>query len=149
MKKIQRRQIAAVAVAVRTGLGGTAALAQGSYPAKTITMIVPAAAGGTTDLAAHGGQAPVIGQSVVVDNKGSGSSIAASLVKRAEADGYTLLMQYSSYRSRPPDQDPHLGAGRLPARGQCAVGAADHRGAVQLPVKTGRTRGLCRATRAS
>lgn len=83
------------------GLGGTAALAQGGYPAKTITMIVPAAAGGTTDLAARMAAqalAPVIGQSVVVDNKGGGNgSIAASLVKRAEADGYTLLMQYSGY----------------------------------------------------
>ena len=102
MKKIQRRQIAAVAMAIAgLGLGGTAALAQGGYPAKTITMIVPAAAGGTTDLAARMAAqalAPVIGQSVVVDNKGGGnSSIAASLVKRAEADGYTLLMQYSGY----------------------------------------------------
>ncbi|WP_279213316.1 Bug family tripartite tricarboxylate transporter substrate binding protein [Delftia acidovorans] len=102
MKKIQRRQIAAVAMAIAgLVLGGTAALAQGGYPAKTITMIVPAAAGGTTDLAARMAAqalAPVIGQSVVVDNKGGGNgSIAASLVKRAEADGYTLLMQYSGY----------------------------------------------------
>ncbi|MEK7417939.1 MAG: tripartite tricarboxylate transporter substrate binding protein [Pseudomonadota bacterium] len=102
MKKIQRRQIAAVAMAIAgLGLGGTAALAQGGYPAKTITMIVPAAAGGTTDLAARMAAqalAPVLGQSVVVDNKGGGNgSIAASLVKRAEADGYTLLMQYSGY----------------------------------------------------
>ncbi len=102
MKKIQRRQIAAVAMAIAgLGLGGTAALAQGGYPAKTITMIVPAAAGGTTVLAARMATqalAPVIGQSVVVDNKGGGNgSIAASLVKRAEADGYTLLMQYSGY----------------------------------------------------
>ncbi len=102
MKKIQRRQIAAVAMAIAgLGLGGTAALAQGGYPTKTITMIVPAAAGGTTDLAARMAAqalAPVIGQSVVVDNKGGGNgSIAASLVKRAEADGYTLLMQYSGY----------------------------------------------------
>lgn len=102
MKKIQRRQIAAVAMAIAgLGLGGTAALAQGGYPAKTITMIVPAAAGSTADLAARMAAqalAPVIGQSVVVDNKGGGNgSIAASLVKRAEADGYTLLMQYSGY----------------------------------------------------
>ena len=102
MKKIQRRQIAAVAMAIAgLGLGGTAALAQGGYPAKTITIIVPAVAGGTTDLAARMAAqalAPVIGQSVVVDNKGGGNgSIAASLVKRAEADGYTLLMQYSGY----------------------------------------------------
>ncbi len=102
MRNIQRRQIAAVALAIAgLGLGGTAALAQGGYPAKTITMIVPAAAGGTTDLAARMAAqalAPVIGQSVVVDNKGGGNgAIAASLVKRAEADGYTLLMQYSGY----------------------------------------------------
>src|SRR2546425_220814 len=102
MKKIQRRQIAAVAMAIAgLGLGGTPGLARGGSPAKTITMIVPAAAGGTTDLAARMAAqalAPVIGQSVVVDNKGGGNgSIAASLVKRAEADGYTLLMQYSGY----------------------------------------------------
>lgn len=114
MKKIQRRQIAAVAIAIAgLGLGGTAALAQGGYPAKTITMIVPAAAGGTTDLAARMAAqalAPVIGQSVVVDNKGGGNgSIAASLVKRAEADGYTLLMQYSGYHVI----SPHLTKARI------------------------------------
>jgi len=116
MKKIQRRQIAAVAMAMAIaglGLGGTAALAQGGYPAKTITMIVPAAAGGTTDLAARMAAqalAPVIGQSVVVDNKGGGNgSIAASLVKRAEADGYTLLMQYSGYHVI----SPHLTKARI------------------------------------
>lgn len=114
MKKIQRRQIAAVAMAIAgLGLGGTAALAQGGYPAKTITMIVPAAAGGTTDLAARMAAqalAPVIGQSVVVDNKGGGNgSIAASLVKRAEADGYTLLMQYSGYHVI----SPHLTKARI------------------------------------
>lgn len=114
MKKIQRRQIAAVAMAIAgLGLGGTAALAQGGYPAKTITMIVPAAAGGTTDLAARMAAqalAPVIGQSVVVDNKGGGNgSIAASLVKRAEADGYTLLMQYSGYHVI----SPHLTKARV------------------------------------
>lgn len=114
MKKIQRRQIAAVVMAIAgLGLGGTAALAQGGYPAKTITMIVPAAAGGTTDLAARMAAqalAPVIGQSVVVDNKGGGNgSIAASLVKRAEADGYTLLMQYSGYHVI----SPHLTKARI------------------------------------
>lgn len=114
MKKIQRRQIAAMAMAIAgLGLGGTAALAQGGYPAKTITMIVPAAAGGTTDLAARMAAqalAPVIGQSVVVDNKGGGNgSIAASLVKRAEADGYTLLMQYSGYHVI----SPHLTKARI------------------------------------
>ena len=92
--------VLAVAAAA-AGMTSISAMAQGGYPNKPITMIVPAAAGGTTDLAgrmAAQALAPVLGQSVVVDNKGGGNgAIAANLVKRAEADGYTLLMQYSGY----------------------------------------------------
>ncbi len=79
----------------------SSAWAQGGYPNKPVTMVVPTAAGGTTDLSARmlaQALTPVLGQSVVVDNKGGGNgSIAAAAVKRAEADGYTLLMQYSGY----------------------------------------------------
>lgn len=78
-----------------------AALAQGTYPTKPVTLVVPTAAGGTTDLSARmlaQALGPVLGQSVVVDNKGGGNgNIAAGAVKRAEPDGYTLLMQYSGY----------------------------------------------------
>lgn len=86
--------------ALALGLG-TAAWAQGAYPAKAVTMVVPTATGGTTDLSARmlaQALSPVLGQSVVVDNKGGGNgNIAAGIVKRAEADGYTLFMQYSGY----------------------------------------------------
>lgn len=78
-----------------------AAGAQAAYPAKPVTLVVPTAAGGTTDLSARmlaQALGPVLGQSVVVDNKGGGNgNIAAAAVKRAEPDGYTLLMQYSGY----------------------------------------------------
>ena len=78
-----------------------AALAQGAYPSRPVTLVVPTAAGGTTDLSARmlaQALTPVMGQSVVVDNKGGGNgNIAASIVKRAEADGYTLFLQYSGY----------------------------------------------------
>ncbi|WP_140629534.1 Bug family tripartite tricarboxylate transporter substrate binding protein [Methylibium rhizosphaerae] len=78
------------------------AAAQGTgYPNKTVTMIVPAAAGGTTDIAARMLAEPLgkaLGQTVVVDNRsGASGNLAAVAVKRAEADGYTLLMQYSGY----------------------------------------------------
>ncbi|WP_057092004.1 tripartite tricarboxylate transporter substrate binding protein [Comamonas thiooxydans] len=97
----QRLHFMLATAAAAVGLASAPAMAQGSYPSKTVLMIVPAAAGGTTDLAgrmAAQALAPVMGQSVVVDNKGGGNgAIAANLVKRADADGYTLLMQYSGY----------------------------------------------------
>nr|WP_244609993.1 tripartite tricarboxylate transporter substrate binding protein [Lampropedia puyangensis] len=75
--------------------------AQTDYPNKAITMVVPASAGGTTDLAGRMLSQPLgtaLGQTVVVDNKAGGNgAIAANVVKRATADGYTLLMQYSGF----------------------------------------------------
>ena len=99
--KTTRKQFTALALAaLAMGLGGSA-WAQGAYPSKTVTMVVPTAAGGTTDLSARmlaQALAPVLGQAVVADNKGGGNgNIAASVVKRAEADGHTLFMQYSGY----------------------------------------------------
>ena len=101
MHRKQFTTLALAAVATLTwGTIGSAA-AQGAYPSKAVTMVVPTAAGGTTDLSARmlaQALAPVLGQSVVVDNKGGGNgNIAASIVKRAEPDGYTLFMQYSGY----------------------------------------------------
>lgn len=99
--KTTRKQFTTLALAaLATGFIGHAA-AQGAYPSKNVTLVVPTAAGGTTDLSARmlaQALAPVLGQSVIADNKGGGNgNIAASAVKRAEADGYTLLMQYSGY----------------------------------------------------
>lgn len=98
---LNRKHFNALALAaLAAGLVGNAA-AQAAYPSKTVTMVVPTAAGGTTDLSARmlaQALGPVLGQSVVVDNKGGGNgNIAASIVKRAEADGHTLFMQYSGY----------------------------------------------------
>ena len=98
MPSMTRRKITALALVAYAPF---AVLAQGAYPTKPITLVVPTAAGGTTDLSARmlaQALTPVIGQSVVVDNKGGGNgNIAASIVKRAEADGYTLFLQYSGY----------------------------------------------------
>ena len=99
MQGIRRSFLAAGALTALSALSG-AALAQ-AYPNKPLTMVVPTATGGTTDLSARmlaQALTPVLGQSVVVDNKGGGNgAIAAGIVKRAPANGYTLLMQYSGY----------------------------------------------------
>ena len=65
-----------------------------TYPSRPITIIVPFAAGGPTDLVARviadKMQAP-LGQSLVIENvAGAGGSIAATRVARAAPDGYTL-----------------------------------------------------------
>jgi tripartite-type tricarboxylate transporter receptor subunit TctC len=81
---------------------GAQAQPAGGYPSRPITLVVPTATGGTTDLSARMLAVPLgaaLGQSVVVDNKGGANgSIAAVAVKRGEPDGYTLLMQYSGYQ---------------------------------------------------
>jgi len=72
------------------------AVAQSSYPGKPITLLVPFAAGGTTDILARligRHLATRLGGVVLVDNKpGAGGGIGAALVARAEGDGHTLLM---------------------------------------------------------
>ena len=67
-----------------------------SYPVKSIRLIVPLPPGGGNDtMARMVGQkiTPALGQQVVVDNRaGAGGLIAAELVARSPADGYTLLL---------------------------------------------------------
>ncbi len=88
----------AVLAAAAAALAATAlpAAAQGAWPAKPITIVVPFAAGGTTDILARVvGQAlgRELGTSVVVDNRaGAGGNIGAAMAAKAPADGYTLFM---------------------------------------------------------
>ncbi|AQV94641.1 LacI family transcriptional regulator [Cupriavidus necator] len=98
----RRKAVAATLAALGAAWFAPAALAQdGSYPNRPVTLVVSAAAGGTTDLAARMISEPLakaLGQAVVVDNRPGGSgSIAAQVVARARPDGYTLLVQYSGY----------------------------------------------------
>ncbi len=90
---------------VRLGLAlfmvsGGPALAQDIYPNRTITMIVPFAAGGSTDVIGRivaERLGAVLGQSVVVDNRaGAGGSLGTAAIAKAAPDGYTIGMGTAS-----------------------------------------------------
>jgi tripartite-type tricarboxylate transporter receptor subunit TctC len=67
-----------------------------TYPSRTITFVVPFAAGGLSDVPARvlaAEMQPRLGQSIVVENKPGASGVTgATSVLRAEPDGYTLLV---------------------------------------------------------
>ena len=83
-----------IGVAIALIATATAAQAQ-PYPNRPIRMIVPFPAGGAADLAARTvtqALAQVLGQSVVIDNRGGADgAIAGDVVARAAPDGYTIL----------------------------------------------------------
>jgi tripartite-type tricarboxylate transporter receptor subunit TctC len=89
-----RKLFAAAALAALVGMPD--AHAQGVYPSRPITMVVPYPAGGTADLLCRfaGDRAGAqLGQQVVIENRpgGAGGRIGIDQVLRAPPDGYTLL----------------------------------------------------------
>jgi tripartite-type tricarboxylate transporter receptor subunit TctC len=76
-----------------------------SYPNKSITMIVPFAAGGPTDTVARlVGQAMSkdLGQTIIIENVGgAGGTLGASKAAKSAADGYTLFMHHIGHSTAP------------------------------------------------
>ncbi len=87
------RWLTAALAAVLATLVGPALAA---YPERPVTVVVPFAAGGATDVIARiyaGHMSRTLGQQLVIENvTGAGGTIAATRVARATPDGYTLLM---------------------------------------------------------
>lgn len=72
------------------------ALAQGTWPQRQVTLVVPYPPGGSTDNVARPLMVEwsrIIGETIVIENRGgAGGTIGAEYVTRARPDGYTLLL---------------------------------------------------------
>ena len=98
-----RRLVRLSALALAAALPGVAG-AQ-AYPSKSITLVVPFAAGGPTDVVARtlgAAMGKTLGQSVVIENKlGAGGTLAAGYVAKATPDGYMFLIHHNGMATAP------------------------------------------------
>jgi tripartite-type tricarboxylate transporter receptor subunit TctC len=108
MRKFFTACLGAVAVAA---VSAGAALAQ-TYPTKPITMIVPFAAGGPTDIIARIVAEPMsrtLGQQIVIENvAGAGGTTGITRATAAAPDGYTIAMGHLGTLSAAPALFPDL-----------------------------------------
>lgn len=108
MNKNRRKSLKGIlgmtAVAMAASLALPAA-AQADWPTKPVRIVVPFAAGGSTDLVARmvGQKLSVIwGQPVVIENRGgAGGNVGADVVAKSAPGGYTLLMASGSITINP------------------------------------------------
>ena len=104
MKFNRRRLISAACGAPLCAVAAPFVRAQTAYPsAGPIRMLIPFAAGGSTDILARiiaDVLSRRIGQNIIADNRpGAGGNIAMGAAARANADGYTILFTSSVWSS--------------------------------------------------
>jgi tripartite-type tricarboxylate transporter receptor subunit TctC len=89
-----------LAIAAACFAASTATQAADDYPNKPVKLILPAAAGGPTDVPARFASQilqPKLGQPMVIENRpGAGGALGARVVAQAAPDGYTLLVANTS-----------------------------------------------------
>lgn len=99
-------------VTVAAAAGLLAGAAQAAYPERPITMIVPFAAGGPTDVVARivsEHMSKTLGQQIVVENvAGAGGTTGITRGAQAQPDGYTIMMGHMGTHGAAPALYPNL-----------------------------------------
>nr|WP_267213113.1 tripartite tricarboxylate transporter substrate binding protein BugD [Chelatococcus asaccharovorans] len=99
-------------MAVGAGLGLSLGSAAAAYPERPITMIVPFAAGGPTDVIARivaENMSKTLGQQIIVENvAGAGGTTGSTRAAQAAPDGYTLVMGHMGTHGAAPALYPNL-----------------------------------------
>jgi tripartite-type tricarboxylate transporter receptor subunit TctC len=100
-------------IAAAIALFGSPAPAD-DYPSRTITLVVPLPPGGTNDTLARAVADKLsvgLGQQVVVENRPAGGSgtVASRAVVKGPADGYTILLAYTTTVATAPAMLPNVG----------------------------------------
>ena len=108
----RRKFLAALGAATTGQLAGASSWAQGVFPSRPITILVPFAPGGPTDASARvigRAMSGLLGQPVIIENKpGGGGMLGTTFVAQAPADGYTLLWGGTSSLAVAPSLYPNL-----------------------------------------
>jgi tripartite-type tricarboxylate transporter receptor subunit TctC len=99
-------------LAAALGVAAASAHAQGNYPQRPVTMIVPFAAGGPTDVIARivgDHMSRTLGQQIVVENvAGAGGTTGITRAAQAQPDGYTIMMGHMGTHGASPALYPNL-----------------------------------------
>jgi tripartite-type tricarboxylate transporter receptor subunit TctC len=105
---------ALIVALVLLGALGAPTQAQSDYPNRPITLVVPLPPGGTNDIMARAVAdklSAALGQLVVVENRAAGAAgtVGTRAVARGPADGYTLLLTYTTTLATAPSILPNVG----------------------------------------
>ena len=124
---ITRRPIAGSVMAASLALAAFCSPAAAQYPNKPITIIVPFAAGGPTDVVARlvgDHMSRTLGQTILVENVGgAGGTIGMTRAAQAQPDGYTIAVGNMGTQSAAPALYPNLKYD--PAKSFAQIGTAN------------------------
>ena len=102
---VKRLRLSCLLIALGVSLAPLAVHAQGTFPNKAVTLVLPFPPGGSTDIVARTIQprlSALLGQPVLVDNRsGAAGIIATNYVAKSAPDGYTLFLSFDTHAINP------------------------------------------------